>query len=251
MIDSNSLWRYVLENKGTRAYILILCLFWSLGAIFLALKGYEESFLIINRTRFALADLIAPHLTHLGDGLLLIGLIGLALTPGKAHWNWAMLVELLAILGAILLCKNVIFEDWNRPLIVFSDHTEFFYNSLSILKRHAFPSGHGAGIAGGMALWVLALRPRKITTGVLMALGTILVAMTRVYIGVHFFGDVVAGTILGSLIAFFIGGMTGIRLDRIVQKDPNKWGLWLQVSGSLLAVMSLFVGFALLIARYY
>lgn len=251
MIHSQSLWQRIFNSKGVRAYILLMGIFWVLGGIILAIWGYEESFLKINRLRFPLGDALAPHLTHFGDGLLLIGLMGIALSPSKAHWNWAMLVAMLAILAVIALCKNVIFEDWNRPLLVFSDNAEFFYNSLSVLKRHSFPSGHSAGIAGGMGVWLIALKPPRYITGLMMALGTIIIAMTRVYIGVHFFGDVIAGTFIGTLLAFGVGGFVGNKIDSLMPKSEEKRVLLLQVSGSILAVVSLFLSISLLIARYY
>ncbi|MCI4668359.1 MAG: phosphatase PAP2 family protein [Bacteroidia bacterium] len=248
---SENFWGSIWQLKGVRAYLICMLIFWIASAVMLAIWGYEDSFLLLNRIRFPLGDYLAPHLTHFGDGLLLLGIMGLLISPFKAHWNWAMLVTMLSILAVILLCKNVLFEDWNRPLIVFSGRSDFYYNSLSVLKYHAFPSGHSAGVAGGMSLGLLALLPPKTWQGIALAFFTITVAMTRLYIGVHFLGDVLVGTLIGTIIAFAVGGNVGKWLDGLKLRYDHKSLPWFQLSGAILAICASLLAISLLIARYY
>jgi len=236
------------STAGLQAYWATLLLFWLLGAGLWIGMGYEGSFLWLNRQRFPLGDLLAPHLTHLGDGLIVFGLLGVLLAPHKGEWIWALLASLLAILLVILLCKNIIFEEWDRPLVVFSDKSDFFYNSLSLLRYHAFPSGHSAAIAGAITLFTFALAPSKAWQGLLLAFLAITVAMTRLYIGVHFLGDVVIGTLLGSLISTGIGLPLGRRLEGI---SKEKSLLYLRISAAMMAIVALFLGMILVMMRYY
>lgn len=59
---------------------------------------------------------------------------------------------------------------------------------------HAFPSGHAARAA---VLTVLGYALGPAWLGPLMAIWTVLVAVSRVVLGVHYVSDVVGGTVLG------------------------------------------------------
>ncbi|MGW1469356.1 phosphatase PAP2 family protein [Streptomyces sp. NPDC002308] len=101
----------------------------------------------------------------------------------------------------------------------------------------AFPSGHAmsATVAGGLLLWLLwrarpappvrdaavpvaCVSPACVALAVVSVVG---VSFTRVYLGVHWLSDVVAGVLLGmSVVAFSVAGHTvvsaraGSRRDR-------------------------------------
>ena len=71
------------------------------------------------------------------------------------------------------------------------------------LGDYAFPSNH-AVLAGAAATAVWALDRRL---GVVAAVNALLIAVARVYIGVHYPHDVVAGLLFGALVAW-----TGVRV---------------------------------------
>jgi membrane-associated phospholipid phosphatase len=73
------------------------------------------------------------------------------------------------------------------------------------LGDYAFPSNH-AVIAGAAAVAVWRLDRRL---GVVAAVNAVVVAASRVYIGVHYPHDVVAGLLLGALVAW-LGGRFGL-----------------------------------------
>ena len=47
-----------------KGYLLVLCLFWLLGAVALLIWGYQGSFLILNQLHTPFIDPLMPHFTH-------------------------------------------------------------------------------------------------------------------------------------------------------------------------------------------
>lgn len=222
-----------------------------MGILLLLLKGYEGSFLFLNGIRFNWADEIGPHLTHLGDGSLLIGLFGLILAPLRPQHIWTIFLTMIGILMIILIGKNYVFEDWDRPLKVFENKAEFFYISLDVLKVHAFPSGHSAAAAGGCTAFVLAFPFEKAWKTSLLAVAGIIVALTRVYIGVHFLGDVIAGTMIGTFMAIFVRLTFGNWIENRWTKVNGNALLIRQMVAIVFALLMLGLSFTLLMKRYY
>jgi membrane-associated phospholipid phosphatase len=95
------------------------------------------------------------------------------------------------------------------------------------LGDYAFPSNHAvlAG-AAAMAVWTLDRR-----LGVLAAVNALLIAVARVYIGVHYPHDVVAGLLLGVLVAW-AGARVGVsRPWHTDNRSSRTWrSAWLSAS---------------------
>ena len=168
-------------------------------------EGYQRSFLLLNGAAFALGDLVFPHLTHLGDGVVLTSLMTLVLwriRPGMAATALAaMLVSALAV----NVLKFWVFNEWRRPLGTFEPEL------VRMLGRapeyyFSFPSGHSTSAGAGFTLLAFAF-PRF---GIVWAIAALLTAYSRIYVGSHFPGDVAAGLALGALCA--VGTERAIRL---------------------------------------
>jgi undecaprenyl-diphosphatase len=78
----------------------------------------------------------------------------------------------------------------------------------------SFPSGHAAGCFCVAAFLALALpvawpdaRRRAQAVVVLAGSLAVLIALSRVYLGAHFPGDVVAGAVLGACVGGLAGGL--------------------------------------------
>ena len=71
---------------------------------------------------------------------------------------------------------------------------------VAVPETWSFPSGHATtAAAGAVALALVAPRWRLVAATV-----ALLVAASRVYLGVHFVGDVVAGALLGAAVAMAV-----------------------------------------------
>ena len=111
----------------------------------------------------------------------------------------ALLVT-IADQSSVHLFKNV-FERL-RPC-----HCEQIRNSIHIVNNHCggqfgFVSSHATNMFA-LAIFLSLFFKNKTVTILLVAWAT-LVAYSRIYLGVHYLGDVLGGAILGTVIAFIV-----------------------------------------------
>ncbi len=141
-----------------------------------------------------LVPTVARGLTHLGDPLLMTAaaLLAVLVLLRLGERRLAVLVVLVRVVAQLL--SSVLKAVVDRPRPVF-DHP------VATAHGASFPSGHALGSAAvwsTLALLLLVLVPAGralwLTVGGLVP---VLVATTRVLIGVHYLSDVVAGLLLG------------------------------------------------------
>ena len=123
--------------------------------------------------------------------------------------NWKEIVCILAAAGLlILLCDQIssgLFKPWFhrfRP----THHPDFMNQVKTVFNyrggNYGFISGHAANAFGFATFCALIFRNKLFTFTIFLF--AFLNAYSRIYIGVHFISDVVAGTFVGMLIAVFI-----------------------------------------------
>ena len=165
---------------------------------FLAIDG--GVLLWIQETlRCAVCNGILSVYTKLGDaGMLWIALSVLMLCFRKTRK--AGLASLLAMLLG-LLCTNVALKHLvgrDRPWL----HVAGLIPLVNEPDPNSFPSGHTcAAFAAGM-IWVRTL-PRRWMRG-LAAVLAVCMGLSRLYVGVHYPSDVLAGALVGSLCAWAV-----------------------------------------------
>ena len=181
-----------------QGYLWAFGLCWLTGLVFLTRWGYEESFLILNALHHPWADLLFPHLTHLGDGLLVSGIFGLLIVRRDKALVICLSLTLLLILILVSLGKGLLFEDWARPVITFQNGPEIHYITLAGERWNSFPSGHSA-VAAAVFMYISFYDKgdRKFLYGILWGIVAVVACYSRLYIGVHFLGDILVGSIIG------------------------------------------------------
>lgn len=137
----------------------------------------------------------AGVLTRLGDPLLMTSaaLLAALVLLRRGDRRLALLVLVVRAVSAVLSNGGKALVDRPRPA---------FAEPVAMAQGASFPSGHALGSA---AVWsvlavVLLLHvPAGRTLWLTLGVGVpVLVAATRVLIGVHYLSDVVAGLLLGS-----------------------------------------------------
>lgn len=191
--------------------VIALCL-----AVFVAIYGKDQSFLIINGHYSVQADYFFNAVTYLGDGLIWVPLFIYTLVYRRDFF--------VAVLVALLICtilthigKRVIFVDEPRPLRLLSDVAR----AVPLLKGHdnysnSFPSGH-TSTAYTFAL-LLAFLVRQKFARFLFPLMAFLVGYSRVYLAQHFVTDVLAGCLIGILSSY----VALVIYDQFLQRKKRK-----------------------------
>jgi undecaprenyl-diphosphatase len=124
---------------------------------------------------------------------------------GSAGLIWIVLALVLALV-------------WRRPLIlwtivkIFVDRRRPHLDPLvTVPTDMSFPSGHSAtSFAGAVVLGQFAPRYRAVFYGLATA-----IAVSRVYVGVHYPLDIVGGALLGAAV-----GVTSLRM---LVRFPPRW----------------------------
>lgn len=119
-------------------------------------------------------------------------------------WRWRPVLVLPAAVITAGLVSHAL-----KPVIGRERPPEEF--RLVVEANHAMPSGHATGMAALAMVCTLWWWPRggwwRLPVAGVWALA-VAVSWTRLYLGVHWFSDVLAGLILGGAVAFVVAGTT-------------------------------------------
>lgn len=220
--NRRSRWQRISYQELTILVTLVILLSGVLGFVKLASEigegethTFDERILLAMRNPNDRADPLGPpwmeemgrDFTALGGTAVLtfltLSLVGYLLLVGR--YDLALLV-LVAIGGGMLL--NVLLKlEFNRPRPDLVPHGVFVYDS-------SFPSGHSMGSAATyltLGALLARLQPQRRLKIYIMALAmllTFLVGLSRVYLGVHWPTDVLAGWTAGAIWALLCWTVT-------------------------------------------
>lgn len=214
MTESNS----QINNWTYFAFISLYLVFLS---VILAIYGYRDSFLLLNGADYNFLDWPMFVITHLGDALILTSLLTVVFIwkQPKAVMNLIIVVIISGLLGQLL--KVSFFEGCDRPLRVFNEspivHTLPNYR----LFHNSFPSGHSITAMAAFTTLVWSIKP-KYYLQIVVAILASLITYSRVYLGVHFPGDVLAGSLFGILMPLLLTPVINKLSRRISFSKPIK-----------------------------
>ena len=98
--------------------------------------------------------------------------------------------------------KRMVFAPSPRPMAVIKWSETLLPEGLEVPLQFAFPSGHTT--TAFVFFTLLALHFKKISVQILAAIAVIGVGLSRVYLMAHWIPDVMAGAILGMILALLV-----------------------------------------------
>ena len=162
-----------------------------------AILGVDGAILLaIQSLRTELLNGIAVFYTHLGDTGMMWILLSLVLLCNKKTRKagfWSLIAMLMGMICTNVVLKHLIGR--TRPWIDVAGLTAL----VAEPDPNSFPSGHTCAAFAAGIVW-LRLLPWKWgrVTAVVLA---VLMGLSRLYVGVHYPTDVLAGALVGTLCA--------------------------------------------------
>lgn len=158
-----------------------------------AIFNFDSSILlwIQDNVRADFASPIVKVITHLGDKGIFWIIVALALLAFRKTRRLGVLCAVSMVIGLVI--TNVILKNWVARIRPY----ELIQNLELIVGKEtdfSFPSGHTTNSLA--CAWVLFRRaPKK--WGVAALVLAILISLSRLYVGVHYPTDVLAGAVIG------------------------------------------------------
>ncbi len=147
------------------------------------------------------ADTLMYYITWMGQGEMIITvLLALLLIPRFRNW-WYFLTALLCNLIPFFIQQMLkIVFDSPRPFKYFHNAPWIHYlYKWPYLSDRSFPSGHSAGAFSFFCFLTLLLPSKYRAAGLIFFLLGLAVCYSRLYLTAHFFEDVYAGSIIGTV----------------------------------------------------
>ena len=175
---------------------------WFLGALVILFVDKLDFQRKINQIGNSGFDVVMRYLTHAGDGIFAL-LVFIALLFIRIKTALIALICFGLTAGVVQLLKHTVFVKMKRPFYFLQSEANFrIIDDFTYHTSNSFPSGHAASIFA--ICTVIAYQYKsKLSVQLLLVIFAILVALTRVYLCQHFLQDIIAGSLIGTLIAYY------------------------------------------------
>ncbi|MEQ6166871.1 MULTISPECIES: phosphatase PAP2 family protein [unclassified Ekhidna] len=191
--------------RNTRSfYISYLCLF-GLSVIFYFYQSHGDFVIWLNSLHNPIWDFFFRYWTHTGSVYFFIAAI-LILVFLKRRYGLILSMVGIGVSLVSSFFKFVVFPDTPRPSIFFEGQEILAkVEGVQMLDLNSFPSGH-AMAAFALATFI-ALMLQNNGYSLLLLTMACLTALSRVYLAQHFLIDIMAGSLIGIIIAtaYYVG----------------------------------------------
>lgn len=185
-------------------YISYLCLF-GLSIIFYFYQSHGDFVVWLNSLHNPVWDFFFKYWTHTGSVYFFVIVVLLLVFLRR---RYGLILSMVGI-GVSLVSsffKFVVFPDTPRPSIFFEGQEILAkVEGVHMMNLNSFPSGH-AMAAFALATFIALMLQSK-NYSLLLFVMACLTALSRVYLAQHFLIDIMAGSVIGIIIAtaYYIG----------------------------------------------
>lgn len=169
------------------------------GGIALLLADKGTLFLLVNGNHASFFDTVMPYVTGIGEGIAISLILVMPLYFKSFRNLWYVTAAASTTILASLLTQLLkSFFAAPRPLSYFTDQS--LVHILPEWKNYhsrSFPSGHTCGAFAMFFILSCLLPERYRKYAIVFFFLALAVGYSRMYLGLHFFADVYAGSIVG------------------------------------------------------
>ena len=181
-------------------FFILLTIILGIATAFLYFYGYYMSFIILNHLQAPWADVFFSKITHLGDGITFTAIFYLIYGHKDISKTLSLILCLIISSLIVQILKNLVFYDWYRPLVIFGENLVNHIKGYEAYGR-TFPSGHSTAIFTTI-FCIIQWKSWNYIFQMLFFLIGFSVAFSRIYLGVHFLGDVLMGIFIAFVVSF-------------------------------------------------
>ncbi|MBA3829244.1 MAG: phosphatase PAP2 family protein [Taibaiella sp.] len=189
-------------------FFLVPFILWVIGgAVLLKLYDARTLFFAVNGHYSDGGNILMYYTTWIGEGIVItVILISLLLLVRSLRNWWFFLTALLCTVVPTLISQWIkYYHNVSRPLGMYEKATWIhIIPAWPHLIKNSFPSGHTTGAFSMLCFLSMLLPLRYRWLGLCFFVIALSVAYSRMYLAAHFFADVYAGSILGSIAALII-----------------------------------------------
>jgi len=199
-------------------YTLYFVLF-GLSVVFYLFKSHGEFVVLLNSWHNPVWDFFFRYWTHTGSFYFFIAAI-LLLIIFKRRYGLVLSMVGIAVSLVTSIFKFLIFPDVPRPKVFFEGQRILAeVEGVELLDFHSFPSGHSMA-AFALATFFALMLKNKNYSFLLLVLAS-LTALSRSYLSQHFLIDIMAGSLIGVLIAtaYYIGFERYLNKENAVEEN--------------------------------
>ena len=201
------------SSKVQFIYLNIVRFIWFLGALFILFQDKLDFQKKINLIGNPGLDVVMRNLTHAGDGLFAV-LVFIALLFIRIKTALIALISFGLTAGIVQLLKHTVFDTMRRPYYFLQSDANFrIIENFTYHTSNSFPSGHAASIFAICTVIAYRYKSKPSIQLILVTLA-VLVALTRVYLCQHFLQDIIAGSLIGTLISYYTSVFLESKLNR-------------------------------------
>jgi membrane-associated phospholipid phosphatase len=191
------------------------------GGIALMVFSRQVLFATVNTHYTDIADTVMYYITCMGQVEVIIPVLLLVFfIPAYRNW-WYIISALLCNLVPLLIQQMLkVYFSHPRPLFYFK-HAKWihFLHSWPELLQWSFPSGHSEGAFSFFCFLSLLLPAKYNKLGFLFFLLALSVCYSRLYLAAHFFDDVYAGSIVGTVVTTLVFAVMNKYKDHFYRKS--------------------------------
>jgi len=198
--------KLIKESILNNLYFIAPAILWFiLGGILLFIKTKDELFFPINHTHTPSLNILNDVFSAYGRGdVIALLLVWLLIIPIYRNRQYIITSLVFGILIPTIIYYTKYFFNRPRPISYYGLSNVQTVSWLDNYLNNSFPSGHTLGAFGFFMLLSLFLpKPYKPWSLMFFVLA-LCVGFSRIYLGQHFFEDIYAGSIAGTLITLLI-----------------------------------------------